>query len=204
MFVCQLCNHYASFSYDSVLRHIGAVHAHEADFRVQCGVNSCPIVLKNYHSLRRHLRKKHGLLLRTYSNDIGEEQGEMCHDQGTAEDCDNSVLEDTSEFEPDRLRTDEYACDEKRPDAMYILKLKEKYKLAQTTVDDILGDTEEIAERVVSRLQQNLMGILSGEGINAEDIPGFLQAFDNPAILKPLVVSTLNISKTSIIGRIWD
>ena len=74
MYVCQLCNHFASLSYDSVLRHIGAVHSHQSGFRVQCGFDSCPRILTNYHAFRRHLRKKHSYCLKASNPTFNEEQ----------------------------------------------------------------------------------------------------------------------------------
>jgi len=71
---CQVCNHFASFSYDCVLRHIGAVHSHKNGFRVRCGFDSCPRMLTNYHAFRHHLRKKHGFCLKTCSPTIGDKQ----------------------------------------------------------------------------------------------------------------------------------
>ena len=68
---------------------------------------------------------------------------------------------------------------------MYILKLKEKYKLAQTTVDGILSDTEQIAWRIVSQLQQRVVTILNEAGVDPKKIPGFLEVFEGPEILRP-------------------
>ena len=183
MYVCQLCNHFASFSYDCVLRHIGAVHSHEDGFRVRCGFDSCPRMLTNYHAFRRHLRKKHGYCLKTYSPTIGEEQpGERSttSNSGAGDESESLGTDPDSQFQHDPL-----ALSEKRSDAMYILKLKEKYKLAQTTVDGILSDTEEIAGRIVSRLQQRVLAILNEAGVDPKEIPGFLEVFEGPEILRP-------------------
>ena len=65
---------------------------------------------------------------------------------------------------------------------MYVLKLKQKYKLAQTTVDGILADTEQMTERVVTRLQQRLVAVLDKAGLSGTDIPGFLESFEDPDV----------------------
>ena len=185
MYVCQLCNHFASFSYDCVLRHIGAVHSHEAGFRVRCGFDSCPRIITNYHAFRRHLRKQHGYCLKTCNPTIGEGQLEGRSTTEAPVEPENMLS-----LEPDLNSGPSYdlhhsLLSEKQSNAMYILKLKEKYKLAQTTVDSILGDTEEIAGRLVSRLQQRLLTTLSEAGVNALEIPGFLETFDDPEVLRP-------------------
>ena len=185
VFVCQLCNHYASFSYDCVFRHIGAVHSHENGFSLRCGFDSCPKVLKNYHAFRRHLRKKHGFCLKTYNPTMDEEQLRER----------NATLNPGAESEPENtLYVDHDSViqgyqhkpiSDKRSNAMYVLKLKQKYKLAQTTIDGILGDTEDMTERVVSRLQQRLSTTLSKAGVNDTEIPGYLEAFEDPDIVRP-------------------
>ena len=139
-------------------------------------------MLTNYHAFRRHLRKKHGYCLKTWSPNIGEEQ------LGESSTTSNSGAGDESEFletDPDPQFHDPLAPSEKRSDAMYILKLKEKYKLAQTTVDGILSDTEEIAGRIVSRLQQRVLAILDEAEVDPKEIPGFLEVFEGPEILRP-------------------
>ena len=187
VYFCQLCNHFASFSYDCVLRHIGAVHSHDIGFSLRCGFDSCPKVLTNYHAFRRHLRKKHGFCLNTYNPTIGEEQ--LQGRNGTLNPVD--VCEPDEDFTPsvdydfNSIGYEHNPVFEKRSNAMYILKLKQKYKLSQTAIDGILGDTELMTQRVVSRLQQRLSTTLSKAGLSATEIPGYLDAFDDSDIVRP-------------------
>ena len=142
VYFCQLCNHFASFSYDCVLRHIGAVHSHDIGFSLRYGFDSCPKVLTNYHAFRQHLRKKRGFCLNTYNPTIGEEQLQGRNatlypvDDGEPEDFTPNVDYDLSS-----LGYEHNPVFEKRSNAMYIFKLKQKYKLSQTAIDGILGDT---------------------------------------------------------------
>ena len=168
------------------MRHIGAVHSHEDGFRVRCGFDSCPRVLTNYRAFRRHLRRRHGYCLKTCNPAIGEEQLEGGNT--TSNSWAGGEPENIPSLEPEFHHD---PISDKRSDAMYILKLKEKYKLAQTTVDYILGDTEEIAGRLVSRLQHRLITTLSEAGVNALEIPGFREVFEGPEVLRPF--SGLNI-----------
>ena len=182
-YVCQLCNHYASFSYDCVLRHVGAVHSHENGFSLRCGFDCCPKVLTNYHAFRRHLRKKHGYCLKTYSPPIGEDQlREMDEAVNPGTDVEPENTRYMDHDSSDR-RYQSSPVSEKRSNALYILKLKQKYKLAQTTVDGVLGDTEQMMARVISQLQQRLSTTLNKAGLIATDIPGFLETFEDPGIV---------------------
>ena len=56
---CPLCHFFAARALKGVLRHIGAVHAHEANFQVICGVQGCPRSYSNYHSYKKHMYQKH-------------------------------------------------------------------------------------------------------------------------------------------------
>ena len=56
---CPLCHFFAARALKGVLRHIGAVHAHEANFQVICGVQGCPRSYSNYHSYKKYMYQKH-------------------------------------------------------------------------------------------------------------------------------------------------
>ena len=57
--VCWICYNFAGRSLKKVARHIGSVHSHEADFRLVCGINSCPLVYTKFPSFKRHLFRHH-------------------------------------------------------------------------------------------------------------------------------------------------
>lgn len=95
-----------------------------------------PKDLTNYHTFQCHLRNKHGYCLKTHSPTIGEKQlGEKnTSNSGTGDESESLETDPGSQFQHDPL-----ALSENRSDAMYILNLKEQYKL----VDRILSDTDE-------------------------------------------------------------
>jgi len=171
--VCQLCRKYAAFSYASVLRHIGTVHAHEAGYNVTCGIEECPSKFTNHHAFRRHLKKKHPHVMVT--QDPEPEELEFLHVQDDSEEEGSGISIATS------LKTKE----DKKAAAMFILKLKEKHQIAQTTVDEILQDTEQVTGKMVHRLHQQLTTVLTEAGVNADDVPGLAELFEDPEILHP-------------------
>ena len=42
VFVCTICNNFASKSYGPVLRHIGVVHRFGPSCSIRCGIDGCP------------------------------------------------------------------------------------------------------------------------------------------------------------------
>ena len=71
---------------------------------------------------------------------------------------------------------------QRRSSAMFVLKLKEKHKLAQTTVDDILADTEELLGRAIERLKQRVSTLLNEAGVDPKEVPNFLETFGDSEI----------------------
>ena len=64
----------------------------------------------------------------------------------------------------------------------FVLKLKEKHKLARATVDDILADTEELIWRAIERFKQRVTTSLNDAGVNPKEVPNFPEAFDDSEI----------------------
>lgn len=167
MYACQLCGNFASATYRSVLGHIRAVHAHEAGFTVQCGIHSCPRTFKNYHSFRRRIRKKHPHL------QLQEPLEAAAENPVPSDDDEEPFPEDTSQPLAEVHVGDSGGSSSNmslKDQAVKILKLKEKYKLAQTTVDDIISDTREITSSVILKLQQKATPLLSQYGVSPDEI----------------------------------
>ena len=59
LYCCSIRKHFYSVNYSSVLRHIGVVHSHEANFSLTCGVNGCIRNFHNNYSFRKHLKRLH-------------------------------------------------------------------------------------------------------------------------------------------------
>ena len=58
---CPMCADFCAPSIQLILQHIGRVHAHQANFRLTCGVDDCQSVYTNFRRFREHLKKKHNL-----------------------------------------------------------------------------------------------------------------------------------------------
>ena len=56
---CFLCSSFAGSSFPYVVRHIGAIHSHDADFQVTCGLDACKKQYHNFGSYRVHLYREH-------------------------------------------------------------------------------------------------------------------------------------------------
>ena len=122
MYVCQLCDHFASVD----LRRFGVIsvlsmHSHQSGFSVLCGIDGCPRTYRNYHSFRRHIKQKH---------------------PSACDDCDSPTESNVTDMQtiggengPEDLSGESFgdplnqSTNKKITTALFLLKLKEKYKL---------------------------------------------------------------------------
>ena len=56
---CPLCSWFGGLSLKTVLRHVGRVHSHVANFHICCGINGCPRTFRKFVSYRQHLYRHH-------------------------------------------------------------------------------------------------------------------------------------------------
>ena len=116
MYVCQLCEHFASRRLASVLSHIGAVHSHQSGFSVVCGIDGCPRTYLNYHSFRRHIKQKHPFACDVCELSSNVTDMQTIGDENGSEDLSGGSFGDSLNQSPNK----------KRSTALFLLKLKEK------------------------------------------------------------------------------
>ena len=60
MVTCPLCGAFCS-SISVYLSHLRLIHAHEAGFRVPCGIQGCYRTFQNFYTYRNHVYSMHDL-----------------------------------------------------------------------------------------------------------------------------------------------
>lgn len=104
---CRLCNWFVAPTLKGVVCHVGKLHAHEAGFRVCCGVSGCPRTYTKFHLYRKHMYVHHREELDVPANQPPEDDG-VC----TLPPCDAHSLVDGTALS-------------RREAAMLLLKTKE-------------------------------------------------------------------------------
>lgn len=189
MMHCQLCPDFSAPTPHLLLKHIGRVHANAPRFNLRCIFGECETTFTNFHSYKRHVRKKH---LREL---INQEES----DQDSDHDCElNNDINYFDEENTSRIPThDEFSDLESieslgdngtegvssveesndREAALWILKLKEGRKLTQTTTEEILSDVTELCSSIVLRLKNEVHRVLESADITPSNIPGLDDLF---------------------------
>lgn len=63
--------------------------------------------------------------------------------------------------------------------ALWILKLKEKRKLTQSALEEILQDVTELCTDLVTQLGERVVATLTSAGVMTHEVPGLLELFDS-------------------------
>ena len=126
-FSCTICHKFASPTLKCVMRHIGSVHSHEPYFKVTCGISGCPRTYVNFRSFQKHIRRVHVAELNetevSSSSDPSQFDTDHHSSLGTS-----SVHDHTS------------SSSLKHSAALCLLKTKEKGRVSQATLDELVFD----------------------------------------------------------------
>ena len=168
MDACSLCYRFTATDMSAVLRHIGVTHAHQANFRVVCGIQGCPRTYTNYHSFRKHLRRKHMETL--------ELEPSVVYDDPPIEldSGEEMILEQRSR--PVWTR---------RNAALFVLKNKEVHQVTQISLDDILHDVSSLVHESIDSFSSNIRSVLEENGIDPSSISGLNETLSSEEVRAP-------------------
>ena len=183
---CFLCQSFRGSTFADVVRHIGTVHAFEPGFSVVCGILGCPRrstqPYTNFASYKKHLYRHHPELLKGYYHTVDSSSvvPQCCH-PWSVENGTDSTTESQSEFSFSVSHRE----DLKRSAALFILKTAEVHKLTLTSVNEILGDVQQLVERTVLDMRWQIECALQNSQIDPNSIPGLTHIFDEEYLLNP-------------------
>ena len=167
---CSYCS-YCCTRYRSYMRHVFESHSSIINFEFTCGINNCIRKFQNYNSLKSHITGNH------YGEDPDASLPESPAESnslpsGSVEnDVSTSEFDGEDIFVPEQLQMctvqsqSVIPANQQKSSALYLLTLKEKYKLTQTAIDFIVGHTKVANDNVIDDLHQSI----AREPINISD-----------------------------------
>ena len=150
--VCPMCGDFTAPSFSLLQVHLFRVHS--GDFNVFC----CNTQFRSAPAYRKHVQRNHS---------APKESSESTSSSSISETCvvdDNNSELDTSITIPNS-------------NALWILKLKESHKLAQSCVDSVLQDVTELCTVTISELGESVKSVINSAGLQFENIPGLQELF---------------------------
>lgn len=196
LYNCSLCDHFSATSIGGVLRHIGAVHAYEPHFHLVCGIKGCPRTYKNYHSFRKHLRRRHAECL-DHSVESGPDCGMSLEvTDGCNVDSAEQVLADNGDSTEEvgfgcsapciqSAMDVEESLGLRRNTAMFLIKTKEVNGVSQAALNELVEDVTLMVQRTADAIKLNVEHVLTRKGIRCEEIEGLNEVFQMEWIRNP-------------------
>ncbi len=156
---CPLCEWFGGVSMKRVMRHIGALHAHEAGFHICCGIAGCPRTYKNFASFQKHLYRIHRDVLEIDADDREID----AHDQETTIPVDATDDVDASESMEDHSSgtnvfnnsSNSFPLTLKQV-GLFLLKAKEVYKVPESHLGSLLDDISVMIDLTVNYLEEKV------------------------------------------------
>ena len=167
---CPLCSSAAHIKFDSreFCKHLRLFHVHQPGFKIPCRINGCQRSYTNLRSYQNHVSSVHN-----WTKDdkpmVVEEGCLPANDESynpKLSDNDNSYDSDDDENHTgnhDHERSDitsEIPCYSQemlqKSSAIFLLGLKEKYKLTQTAIQGIIEGFTDVTQQQISSLQSQV------------------------------------------------
>jgi len=160
---CPLCTNAAHLTLDfkGLVKHLSLFHAHQPDFKVPCAINGCLRHFTNIRTYQNHVSSVHnftGTIFSTQSstgecpsdrneNDCSGDDGRDVSTSTAGEECTvasfNGSIQSPAEFF-------------QKSSALFLLGLKEKYKLTQVSIQGIVDGVTSLTQRNTSALQSQV------------------------------------------------
>ena len=176
---CTLCADKLSvkFNVSEYIQHVRLFHAYKPDFKITCGINGCLRSYTNVGTFRNHVSAAHYSNDQLYADTIDRDDpnGIQCNENPDSSDEDlqsdnpNSDLVAENTFSDINNITDTEdveACNVhsldcsmellQRSSALFLLGLKEKYKLTQVAIQGVIQGAASITQQTISILKSQV------------------------------------------------
>lgn len=179
-YLCPICYRYASLSFKVVLRHI-AVHSSDPAFHVTCGILECPRTFNTYSAYKKHIYRHHRL-----ECGLSRPDGETAELELHSTTLDANVEDSAQIYDDDEQSTSTPSLPiPQLPQALMLLKLKQRYKLSQTALNAVTDEFTDLLQSKISQIKEELHHILKSVPVSTEQLGHFTSIFQQPDIVNP-------------------
>ena len=175
--ICWLCYKVAP-NLKGILRHMAAVHAHDPNFHICCGMGHA----RTYVNFKKHVYRRHRDNLEMadpFTITSGEPN---THTGGIG--SDESLW--NGDNDPELEREDNFCTvtklQQKQQMALFLLKTR---KVSQVALDGIIEDFTPILQETIHRLREEVNSYLIENGLSITTFDGLPGIFDNPTTPNP-------------------
>ena len=124
--ICSLCPYeqtaHLNLNLTELIKHIQLFHSHDPSFAITCGLDGCMRSFRNFRVFRNHVYSFHRHNTSTNPNTNDADECEI--------NCDDEDMADIAE----KVKNDTSKKDLQVASALFLMCLKEKYKLTQVAL----------------------------------------------------------------------
>ena len=160
--VCPLCSNvgHLTLNFKDLIKHLNLFHTHQPDFKVPCGIDGCSRHFTNLRTYQNHMSSVHNCCKNIESRvfEHGSSEDVECfgcgNDNYNDSDDDNDmntveILNGTTETAPNPTEL-------LKSSALFLLGLKEKYKLMQVSVQGVINGVTSLTQQNINFLQSQV------------------------------------------------
>lgn len=179
--ICWICYKVAAPNLKGIVRHMAAVHAHEPNFFIFCGIQGCSRTYSNFFSFKKHLYRKHRCSLEMSGSiapvdNIGENRGDV------GEQYDGEELEAfTLDEGPEQLSKFQYM----KQMSLFLLKNKKVRKVSQVALDGLVADFTSMLQLTINQIKHEVGAVLQSNGVSFSTFGGLEDVFNDPQWNEP-------------------
>jgi len=164
-FSCPLCSNAAHLMLDfkGLIKHLNLFHAHQPDFKVPCGINGCLRHFTNLRTYQNHVSSVHSFMGVTSSIQNSSASTSGCisdsHENNSSangNDISSTTAEEESTFVGFNGSIQSPALLFQKSSALFLLGLKEKYKLTQISIQGIVDGVTSLTQCNMSVLKSQV------------------------------------------------
>lgn len=172
---CPLCSDVTSIKFDwrDYLRHLSLFHAHHPDFKIPCGIDGCQRKYTNIRTYQNHVSSVHNWCKGMNSNEeesistvtmvsdpvhfVERNDSDDCSDFSESDNCSGFNESALCEGSDSTTGLSNKSQELVQNSAVFLLGLKEKYKLTQTAVQGVIEGVTNLTQQQISYIQSQVV-----------------------------------------------
>ena len=136
-----------------------------------CGIHGCIRTYSNFHSFRKHLRRRH------FGPEMEETSEVELRSGGGDTDASNVLSQDSTIEIPHGFQL--------KNSALFLLKAREVHKVSQSSLNEITSEFAAMSSAELETLKVKVFTSLKAAGITPENIAGLREAFSESRLKNP-------------------
>ena len=171
---CPLCSDVRSIKYDwrDYLKHLNLFHAHHPNFKIPCSIDECQRIYTNMRTYQNHVSSVHSWCKGMNSIQGNEEESRctivvvsdpVCFEERNESGGDFSDFNESAICEELDSTTglSNKSQELVQNSAVFLLGLKEKYKLTQTAIQGVIEGVTTLSQQQMSYIQSQVTIMLN-------------------------------------------